>query len=272
MDSTAPGSSQARGSTSKIVVSRTGLTNLSSQPQGSSPPTVDIVAVHGLNSHPQHCWEKDGVFWLRDFLATSLPEARVMTFGYNANVINDAAQTRIRGHAQSLLQNLRDERVEQNKRRPLIFVCHSLGGIVVKQVYLLFSRLNIYAYSRYSYRYADIRKSTYGICFLGTPHRGANVAGWGKLLVNMSKPAFKNPKTQLLDTLRSQSNELLDLALDFGNLVPQLQIVSCIEQKETSIKKWGVQWKRIMVSPVFFQQHAEATSPSTSSVRLRVLT
>jgi len=73
--------------------------------------SISIVAVHGLNSHPQRCWEKDGVFWLRDFLATSLPEARIMTFGYNSNVIDDASQMRIRGHARSLLQDLRDERI-----------------------------------------------------------------------------------------------------------------------------------------------------------------
>lgn len=97
-------------------------------------------------------------------------------------------------------------------------------------------------------RFADIRKSTYGICFFGTPHRGADVAVWGKFLVNISRAAFKHPKTQLLDTLRSQSHELLELALDFGDLVPQLQIVSCVEQKETSIRKWGVEWKRVMVS------------------------
>jgi len=44
-------------------------------------------------------------------LATSLPEARIMTFGYNSNVIDDASQMRIRGHARSLLQDLRDERI-----------------------------------------------------------------------------------------------------------------------------------------------------------------
>jgi hypothetical protein len=68
-------------------------------------------------------------------------------------------------------------------------------------------------------RYADIRKSTYGICLMGTPHRGADVAAWGKFMVNMSRVAFKNPKTYLLESVRNRSHELQDIAQDFGNMI-----------------------------------------------------
>jgi hypothetical protein len=45
-----------------------------------------IVAVHGLNGHREKTWTADNnVLWLRDLLPKHLPNARILSWGYDAN-------------------------------------------------------------------------------------------------------------------------------------------------------------------------------------------
>lgn len=58
-----------------------------------------------------------------------------MAFGYNANVVFGNTTADIVDHAKDLLRGLIDKREEKDENlRPIIFIAHSLGGIVVKQV------------------------------------------------------------------------------------------------------------------------------------------
>jgi hypothetical protein len=47
---------------------------------------VDIIALHGLNRHCKQTWTIEGQTWLKDdeFLASRLPCARIMSYGYNS--------------------------------------------------------------------------------------------------------------------------------------------------------------------------------------------
>ena len=113
-----------------------------------------IVFLHGLNGDRVRTWTKDGIFWPRDLLPQKLPQCRTMTFGYNADLGLSSSTLSIRDFAVSLLSGLRDERqgrgviqqgnipmmsqklltsLQQELGRPIIFVCHSLGGIVIKK-------------------------------------------------------------------------------------------------------------------------------------------
>lgn len=80
--------------------------------------------------------------------------AHVLNFGYNADITFGNTTADIRDHARDLLSSLVDKReedevsskylrvmarlevdgVKQEIRRPIIFIAHSLGGIVAKQV------------------------------------------------------------------------------------------------------------------------------------------
>jgi hypothetical protein len=74
-----------------------------------------IVALHGLNGHAFHSWEyrdnSGGSFmWLRDNLPERIPDARIMIYGYNANVISDVSTGRIRTFSETFLEKLRHVR------------------------------------------------------------------------------------------------------------------------------------------------------------------
>lgn len=103
-----------------------------------------MVAVHGLNGDAFETWTtKDtGKFWLRDvdLLPSNLERARILTFSYNATttaLFGKTSSDRILQHAHTLVAELvADRELEDAVERPIIFICHSLGGIVVKRVIL----------------------------------------------------------------------------------------------------------------------------------------
>ena len=130
--------------------------------------TVDIVLVHGLNGHPQNTWTaKNGVFWPQDLLPVTLKsaKARVLVYGYNADVYTfggdkSASSDMIHQHAQTLLTALSTERMSEEKDdNAIIWVAHSLGGILVKRALELSNDLT----SKSADPSRSIYVSTYGI-------------------------------------------------------------------------------------------------------------
>jgi hypothetical protein len=101
--------------------------------------SVDIIAIHGLNGHRDLTWtdRSTGINWLSDesCLRKDLPRARIMTFGYNSKTYFSRSEADVRDFASELLAAVKASRsslIEQ--QRPIVFICHSLGGLVFKQV------------------------------------------------------------------------------------------------------------------------------------------
>jgi hypothetical protein len=76
------------------------------------------VAVHGLGGDEITTWThpKSKAFWLKDFLPQQIPDARIMTFGYNAAAAFGQSTAEIFNHAKSLLASLVDKREESEVR------------------------------------------------------------------------------------------------------------------------------------------------------------
>jgi hypothetical protein len=134
--------SRSQASTAKnsleVKENRLGLFVFKDQ-DDNDPDVVDIVAIHGLNGHWEKTWQTttrrgDQVVWLRDFLPQQIPHARIMSFGYDSVLQFSKSVAHIGTFAEQLLEDLVSRRMGLAARRPIIFVCHSLGGIVVKKV------------------------------------------------------------------------------------------------------------------------------------------
>lgn len=98
---------------------------------------VSIVAVHGLSGDWGETWTDTttGSMWLRDFVPKQWANARVMSFGYDAKFAFSHSEADIDDSSIALISNLDDERQTPSaKQNPIIFIAHSLGGIVVKRV------------------------------------------------------------------------------------------------------------------------------------------
>ena len=76
-----------------------------------------------------------------------MPNARIMTWGYDSSVakaLEFSSQNSLFGHAENLLTDLANKRRrEDEKQRPIVFVGHSMGGLLIKQV----GRMILYSFS-----------------------------------------------------------------------------------------------------------------------------
>lgn len=74
----------------------------------------DVIAVHGLNGDAYGTWTHENKkLWLRDFLPTKLPNARVFTFGYSSEVAFTKSRGKVDEFARSLLNALKRMRRAQ---------------------------------------------------------------------------------------------------------------------------------------------------------------
>ena len=110
----------------------------------------------------------------------------------------------------------------QQSKRPLIFIAHSLGGIIVKQALVWAHR---------EPRYKPIKDHTLGIVFFGTPHQGSGKANYGKTLANLAAGVMHKPKSKLINALQSNSDTLMRLTSEFKFDAPNIQILTFYEMK-----------------------------------------
>ena len=85
-------------------------------------------------------------------------------------------------------------------------------------------------------QFRDIRLSTAGIIFLGTPHQGSDAAVYGVWLAQ----AAGRDKT-LLECLKRNSPALHDIARDFEASYSNADIVCFYENKDASYGPWRTQ-------------------------------
>lgn len=94
-----------------------------------------------------------------------------MSYGYNSAVQFSKSAADIGVFAEQLLFSLMAKRRSHSEReRPVIFICHSLGGLVFKQAV-------VRAHERDCF--GKLLQMIHGVAFFGTPHRGSSLAEWG---------------------------------------------------------------------------------------------
>ncbi|KAH8747989.1 hypothetical protein F5883DRAFT_697833, partial [Diaporthe sp. PMI_573] len=136
--------------------------------------TVDICFVHGLTGDRDSTWTAYGQStpWPKTLLPSELHGARILTHGYDAYIARRrvALSNRLIDLATNLLMNLTTNGAHYDaSSRLLVFVAHSLGGLVYKEAILL-SRDHPKTHLR------GLFDCTKGIIFMGTPYKGAWMA------------------------------------------------------------------------------------------------
>ncbi|KAL8974760.1 MAG: hypothetical protein Q9197_000996 [Variospora fuerteventurae] len=184
------------------MVARHGLSELHAPPEGKNT----IAFLHTREDHGEAPMTQVGpsIFWPRDLLPSVIQDVRIFTWGYDADIdgFGSASQNTIHQHAGSLLSDLADQReTSEHYRKPIIFVVHSLGGIIVKAALNKSSAIQ-------GTRLKDKAPATFGVCFLGTPHRGSMSASLGKIAFEITKSATRRPNTRLLQGLERNSETL----------------------------------------------------------------
>ncbi|KAF2114010.1 hypothetical protein BDV96DRAFT_106631 [Lophiotrema nucula] len=68
---------------------------------------VDIVAIHGLNGNAHSTWRhSNGTLWLKDLLPGDLPNSRIYTYGYPAEVLFSKSRGDIVDYSRGLLSEV----------------------------------------------------------------------------------------------------------------------------------------------------------------------
>ena len=137
---------------------------------GTFLTTDSCIAISGLASHPFGSWQPHGndksYMWIRDSLATSLPSFRFLTYGYDTALANSQSFQLIPDLAGRLIQELRSNGWASPGAKELVFLAHSLGGILLKQALIMLAN---------SDETCMLDRVRGAVCF-GVPNKGMDVA------------------------------------------------------------------------------------------------
>ena len=217
-----------------------------------SIPRQSIVFVHGLNpkgleDHARRTWTYsaagNNVFWPDALLRESIPSARIILFAYNSCVGTNGSNTPVHSHAETLLNRLNLIRQQDSeKHRRLIFVAHSMGGLLVKQA--------LVEAGIHSSNYGCIRVSTRGLVFFATPHAGGNLAGLADVAANFASAMTGSAKNSLLKTLK-QNSLLNEMSKDhFQPQSGDYEVLTFIESKKMDVRIGGKRIKLRLVPQI----------------------
>lgn len=190
---------------------------------------ADIVFIHGLGGTSRMTWSKNkdlALFWPSMFLPLEqdISNARIFTYGYSAEVMKASGRTStsVLDFAKNLLYDLRFS-MEDLGNSPIIFVAHSMGGLIVKEAYIQGGN---------DPQYHAIIKAVTAIIFLSTPHRGSNFA---EVLNRILQVSLVSAPKEYINDLAKNSATLQRINETFRHVVKGLNIVSFYETQPTAI-------------------------------------
>ncbi|EPE33326.1 alpha/beta-Hydrolase [Glarea lozoyensis ATCC 20868] len=185
------------------ILTPTGLSVIY-QPACDCNVAADIIFVHGLFGHTEHTWTFNGpqapisksdiwslyglaskvddlghkpspkapkIFWPEKLLPVSFPNSRMFTWGFQSDIKMFFDSSDDKNTLDYLANRLLEDVLDHNWRgrcseRPIVFLAHSLGGLIVKKALLQSNAGSPLRNIR------ELRDATTAVLFLGTPHHG----------------------------------------------------------------------------------------------------
>ena len=181
--------------------------------QSTAKPKLIVIFIHGLGGDPVSTWchtggEADGYFWPRG-IAEKIEGCAVFTLGYPADKAVWNTGWPIATAAVSVLDKLMSsQRLRECGDVPIAFVCHSLGGLIIKKLVVTahLDRQQQPAKGEFLDRIA-------GVVFLATPHSGsiiANIVSTAHWFVTNSLTDLKASDANLLDLSHSYRERIIN--------------------------------------------------------------
>lgn len=227
--------------------------------------TVDIVFVHGLRGHPFGTWRTDmgsslegsNDVWpdvlLRPDLEASKVRARIVTLGYEAGMVSWSSpwpSLSLQERASVMLSALdaanigrsggvrpSEASMPADLPRPVVFVAHSMGGLLVKKMLVLANDRDE------SEPGSALAKSAAGVVFLAVPHFGSTLAN-GVRSDAVRALVQTHPAIQDLAADGAHGGRLAALNESFARLG-----IDCLSMGEDRSTPLGLGLSAVVVSP-----------------------
>ncbi|KAK3682502.1 hypothetical protein B0T22DRAFT_385937 [Podospora appendiculata] len=198
-------------------------------PDNAGLPTVAKLAgkailspaVSGHFARAPHMWARQGI---RGFVST----ARVMLYRHRA--LADGID--LEGLAMDLLDQIQQLRQGTGRSRPLFFIAHSIGGLVVKLALVRATQLA---------EYREIMYNCHGVSFFATPHRGSSYMSMKNLresirqLLHLQRPLPES----LVRELRVNNSTLATIHEDFVDIMSELRVWTFYETLDSQLSGYG---------------------------------
>jgi pimeloyl-ACP methyl ester carboxylesterase len=172
----------------------------------------DVIFVHGLEGDSSGSWVFDRPNSWGEWLSLNRPDLNIWSLKY------DVHASEWTGHSMPLPDRaLNVLALFDNKNigsRPIVFVCHSMGGLLAKEL--------IRHSTTVTPRFKRVADQTRGIVFFSTPHAGSHLAGIAQFLKHVLRT------TASISELAPHEARLRDLNIWFRNNYMQLNILPCI--------------------------------------------
>jgi hypothetical protein len=194
---------------------------------GAKDRSGDVIFVHGLDGDARSTWEFRGpnnTFW-PEWLTHDLVGIAVWSLNY------DAASLAWKGAAMPLVDRATNVLDLFETRgigsKPLVFIAHSLGGLLVKQLLRHARDLNNPAWE-------PLATNTRGIVFFATPHAGSDATNWLEAFRVLLRP------NDTIDDLRAHAPQLDDLNTWYRNNAAKMGI-------DTKVYRENQKYKGVMI-------------------------
>lgn len=152
--------------------------------KGAGPLQRHVIFVHGLTGHAYDTWRSApgfDSFWPA-WLGAEIPRSCIWTVSYFAPATNWFGGTMpLNDRATNIAELLVAEKFDQGK---LTFICHSLGGLIVKQIMVVLNQR-----SKSDPRASALLGKVDGVVFLATPHSGSRQAGFLHMMRLLAWPS-----------------------------------------------------------------------------------
>lgn len=182
-------------------------------------PALDILFVHGLAGGPKLTWtsENSGEFW-PEWLCDDFPNIAVYSLGYPAGIFEKWAKREmdIFERAASALDYLASSGIGN---RPVVFITHSLGGILAKAILRKSCEADDDDWKKVSI-------ATRLMVFLATPHSGASLASVLKVVF----PRFSSKNIDLLSNGMGVLEDINQYYRDYANSRDDFKTVAYYEK------------------------------------------